>query len=232
MPRIPKSTTCTFSGRVRSASRFTTSTPKPSSPRKTFPMPATRIVPLTGTLPGRRAAVRSRRSRRRNGAPAADPGPDPVPDRPPPSRRSGCCSQSPAEWIRRRPISRPAPDRRCPRPAGDEGARGCPRRSLRRPPRRPEAEAGPVPRRSSFVLLSQRLEAADGPVKSRDLFRCEGLRSLQDLAAARVALAHLLLLLVGQSHHTQDEQLVDLRCIEEIPVALWRDLGVVVQDDG
>src|ERR687883_423893 len=39
---MPKSTTWVPSGNSRSASRCTTSTPKPSSPRKMFPIPATR----------------------------------------------------------------------------------------------------------------------------------------------------------------------------------------------
>src|SRR5919112_2610982 len=43
---MPKSTTSTPSGSPRPASRRTTSTPKPSSPRNTFPTPATRTRPL------------------------------------------------------------------------------------------------------------------------------------------------------------------------------------------
>src|SRR5215207_898337 len=47
IPLMPKSATSTPSGSSRSASRFTTSTPKPSSPRNTLPMPATRMRLLT-----------------------------------------------------------------------------------------------------------------------------------------------------------------------------------------
>src|SRR5215212_7660153 len=43
MPLIPKSFTSTPSGNSRPASRFTTSTPNPSSPRNMLPMPATRM---------------------------------------------------------------------------------------------------------------------------------------------------------------------------------------------
>src|ERR687897_977210 len=42
IPRIPKSTTSTPSGSLRPESRPTTSTPKPSSPRKMLPIPAMR----------------------------------------------------------------------------------------------------------------------------------------------------------------------------------------------
>src|SRR5215203_6075496 len=42
IPLIPKSATSTSSGSSRPASLRTTSTPKPSSPRNTLPMPATR----------------------------------------------------------------------------------------------------------------------------------------------------------------------------------------------
>src|ERR671916_1056086 len=48
---MPKSTTSTPSGSPRPASRPTTSTPKPSSPRNTLPTPATRIrLGLTSVL--------------------------------------------------------------------------------------------------------------------------------------------------------------------------------------
>src|ERR687886_918680 len=50
IPRMPKSTTSTPSGSSRPASRFTTSTPKPSSPKNTLPTPATRTRLLTGVL--------------------------------------------------------------------------------------------------------------------------------------------------------------------------------------
>src|ERR671939_559485 len=48
---MPKSTTSTPSGSSHPASRLTTSTPKPSSPRNTLPTPATRIrLRLTSVL--------------------------------------------------------------------------------------------------------------------------------------------------------------------------------------
>src|SRR5919199_4684018 len=50
IPRMPKSTTSTPSGSSRPASRFATSTPKPSSPKNTLPTPATRMRLLTGVL--------------------------------------------------------------------------------------------------------------------------------------------------------------------------------------
>src|SRR5215207_2305196 len=43
IPLMPKSATSTSSGSSRPASLRTTSTPKPSSPRKTLPTPATRM---------------------------------------------------------------------------------------------------------------------------------------------------------------------------------------------
>src|SRR5918995_2590407 len=43
IPLMPKSATSTSSGSSRPASLRTTSTPKPSSPRNTLPMPATRM---------------------------------------------------------------------------------------------------------------------------------------------------------------------------------------------
>src|SRR5215813_14011227 len=42
MPRMPASISVTPSGRRSRARRATTSTPNPSSPKNTFPMPATR----------------------------------------------------------------------------------------------------------------------------------------------------------------------------------------------
>src|SRR5215216_6799586 len=50
MPLIPKSFTSTPSGNSRPASRFTTSTPNPSSPRNMLPMPAIRTRLLIGNL--------------------------------------------------------------------------------------------------------------------------------------------------------------------------------------
>src|SRR5918998_1096522 len=47
---MPKSLTSTPSGNSRPASRFTTSTPKPSSPRNMLPTPATRTRLLIGNL--------------------------------------------------------------------------------------------------------------------------------------------------------------------------------------
>src|SRR5919199_265691 len=47
---MPKSATSTPSGSSRPASRFTTSTPKPSSPRNMLPTPATRTRLLTSGL--------------------------------------------------------------------------------------------------------------------------------------------------------------------------------------
>src|SRR5918998_3121517 len=47
---MPQSTTSTPSGNSRPASLLTTSTPKPSSPRNTLPMPATRTRSLMGYL--------------------------------------------------------------------------------------------------------------------------------------------------------------------------------------
>src|SRR5215471_20022536 len=47
---MPKSTIFTWSGNARVRSRFTTSTPNASSPRKMFPMPATNTSPFTRDL--------------------------------------------------------------------------------------------------------------------------------------------------------------------------------------
>ncbi len=76
MPRMPKSPTLTPSGSVRAASDVATSTPKPSSPRKMLPIPATSTRRVTGRLPDRRSrplrlrgrAVRPRLGRRRGSA--------------------------------------------------------------------------------------------------------------------------------------------------------------------
>ena len=51
------------------------------------------------------------------------------------------------------------------------------------------------------------------------------LGALEDLAGARVRVAHLALLLVGQRKDVQDQELVDLAAVEEVAGALGRDPG-------
>ena len=57
------------------------------------------------------------------------------------------------------------------------------------------------------------------------------LGALEDLARARVGVAHLGLLLVGQREDVQGQQLVDLAAVEQVAGALGRDPRVVLEDD-
>ena len=59
----------------------------------------------------------------------------------------------------------------------------------------------------------------------------ERLGALEDLARARVGVAHLGLLLVGEAEDVEHEQLVDLAAVEQVARALGRDPRVVREDD-
>src|SRR5918998_4611795 len=85
-------------------------------------------------------------------------------------------------------------------------------------------------RKKSSTLRPQHPDVPEGPAQLHELLRREGLASLQDLPPPRVGGAHLFFLLVREVENVQDEHLVDLGPVEEIPRALRGDLGVVVED--
>ena len=77
-----------------------------------------------------------------------------------------------------------------------------------------------------------RREGAHGAVQPlHDLGR-HGVGAADDLARPCVGAAGLALLLVGERHDPQGENLVDLGRVAEIALALRRDPGVVVENDG
>src|ERR687885_2131418 len=85
--------------------------------------------------------------------------------------------------------------------------------------------------RKKSTLLPQHPELPDGPVQLHKLLRRKGFAPLQYLPPPRVGGAHLFFLLVREGENGHDEQLIDLRSVEEIPGALGGDLGIVVEDD-
>src|SRR5918997_4400839 len=84
--------------------------------------------------------------------------------------------------------------------------------------------------KKSSTLAPQHPYIPKRPVQPHELLRREGLAPLEDLPPPRVGGPHLLLLLVGEVENVQDEHLVDLGPVEEIPGALGGDLRVVVED--
>ena len=66
-------------------------------------------------------------------------------------------------------------------------------------------------------------ELADRAVQAHQLLRRERLGALEDLARARVGVAHLGLLLVGQAEDVEHQHLVDLAAVEQVARALGRD---------
>ena len=211
-------------GASRCASRSATATPKPSSPRKTLPMPATSTraaaAPAIGSTssgakkkrwPGWRAlaevAARIVLDASRRGARS-------------PSRSSldrlddGDLAGERHDRTRRR------------RRAGAARTR-LPRRSStpRRRPIRARAAAAPpsviAPSRARGSPPCRRISSSVG----------QRLGALEDLARARVGVAHLGLLLVGQAEDVEHEHLVDLAAVEQVAGALGRDPRVVLEDD-
>ena len=83
------------------------------------------------------------------------------------------------------------------------------------------ARATPI---RSWHALSDLAQPAYGSVQSGPVLRREPFGPVENLPGAIVGLAGLALLLVGHRQDAQREDLVDLRAVEEIAVALRGDL--------
>src|SRR5919199_3697179 len=228
---MPKSETSTPSGNSRPASRRTTSTPKPSSPRNMLPMPATRTrLGPTGVLQVKRHDLLRGEE-------------EPVPE------GSAILPQIPARVVLER-------DREVD-PVLVVLLYGLDKRDLAGEREVHDVSAGPRPEHDPAPLLEldaanddapklgpplllpeeihlvlpQHPEFADGPVQVHEFLRRKRLAPLQDLPCPRVGGAHLFLLLVREGEDVENEQLIYLRPVEQVAGALGGDLGVVVEDD-
>src|SRR5215208_3907561 len=228
---MPKSATSTPSGSSRPASRFTTSTPKPSSPRNMLPRPAMRM---------RLGATSILRVQRHDLLGGEE---EPVPE-------DAVSSQIPARVVLQRhrdvnPVlvvllygldERGLPgERKVHDVTSGAGPEHDPASLLELNPVHDHAlERGPpllLPEKV-HPLLPQHPEFPDGPVQVHEFLRREGFASLQDLARPRVGGAHLFFLLVREGENVQNKQLVYLSPVEQVAGALGGDLGVVVEDYG
>src|SRR5579875_955322 len=203
---MPKSTTSAQAGSARSDSRRTTSTPKPSSPRKTLPMPA--ISTFIGSAPpprdGRRTDALAG-ARARGHAPDRRPGPPPGAQH----RRSRARSPRPP-----RPAPR-AQGRGC-RPAREDG--GAPGRPPAAGPRPGEpaqgdgsAPTGPSGGRGCSSLPPPAdAQLPDRPMETHQLRRRQRLGPLEQAPSPFVTLPQLRLLRLAQGEDAQGEELIDL----------------------
>ena len=183
---MPKSTTSTPAGSARRPSRSASATPKPSSPRKTLPIPATRIrgrrdggrpssalerLDLVGreeeAVPGLAAHRRGRGPGRRRSRPRAA-GCPPCPARCP---RPTAVRPASARSNTSPPLAGPQPHAAAARAARRRRPRPCPGRGARAPPS------------SSGRRSPQHLPVPDGAVQAHDLLRRERLGALEDLRA-------------------------------------------------
>src|SRR5918997_3642399 len=214
----------------RSVNRLTTSTPKPSSPRKMLPTPATRTrLRLTKVLQVQRFDLLGREE-------------EPVPEDTVPT-------QVPARIVLQRdrdidPVlvvlfyTLDDRDLLLERDVHDVATRAGPEQD---PASLLDLDAayvhalkrGPLLQLSKEIppLLPQHPELSDGSVQVHELLLGKSLGPLQNLARPRVRGTLLFFLLLREGENVQNEQLVDLAPVEQVAGALRGDLGVVVEDD-
>ena len=221
--------------RPRCARRCATSTPKPSSPRKMLPIPATSTSVVTAHLEAQRldlvgvevevAALPVEHLGRGSSSTvdrdvllAVDvvehPGHGGAPC---PARNMSCAS------ARRDGRSRTLVPFATSTPAITRCRSTGRRRRRRRVPPRQRSSAG---RRRSRGASD-----ADRAVQSLPHLGRHVVEAVDDRGGARIGAAGLGLLVVGQRQHAQREDLVDLGRVEQVARALGRDRRVVVQDD-
>src|SRR5438270_1360772 len=228
---MPKSTTSVPGGSARRARRSASATPKPSSPRNTFPIPASRILDARGSAPGASSMGSTSAGEKKNRWPSCRSRPR---SRPGSSSATTASETLPsmscsiASIIAVLPAS--ARSKTSPLPPG--------RRRTRLPARSctpaTSTLSGPGRSRNSHSLrIASALqpELADGAVEPHQLLWGERLGPLEDLAGARIGGPHLGLLLVGQAEDVEDQELVDLAAVEQVSGALGGDARVVLEDD-
>ena len=69
------------------------------------------------------------------------------------------------------------------------------------------------------------------PWRLGQFFGAESFRALDDRARARIGRSRLLAFVVGEAAHAQHHQLVDLRRVERVALALRRHRRKIVEDD-
>jgi hypothetical protein len=81
-------------------------------------------------------------------------------------------------------------------------------------------------------LLSGRLQTPENAVEFHELLFRKLFRAIENFTGTVIRLAYFVLLLVGEGHDAKRQDLVDLCAVEEAAWALWRNLRIVVEDDG
>ena len=210
------------------ASRWATSTPKPSSPRKMLPMPATSTRRLTVRLAT--AAARPRRGGRRGSGPAASSASVAGSS----STVTATCSSPSTSWNTPATVAAmPARNMSCASARRD----GRSRTHVPVPTSTPSISTVSVHGSTAASTAGSHhgsggSSAAGSPRSGGDRARrivpCRRAHTLRrhvvaaidDRGGARVGAARLGLLLVGQREHAQREDLVDLGRVVEVAVAL------------
>ena len=204
---------------VASASRSASATPKPSSPRKTLPIPATRI------RAGSTGSTSSGAKKKRCASWAATP-----------RSRPGSSATVTTRWTRALHVLLDRLDDREPpgeREVQDVGAGARAQTHVAAAAQLDAVDGdrlGPGPLE---LLPAHRAIPSSRTAPCRRISSsCESASVRSRISARlRIGRPHLGLLRVGHREDVQDEQLVDLAAVEQVAGALGRDPRLVLEDD-